>query len=245
MPRQSRRASKRSIRKVESRTSTTLGEIADIAGKALQIGEFVASVVNVELKYVDTQADNVILAPGTATLDQFDLPTAINAGVEFNERTGRSILAHSLQFQGYLKLIDTGSTPLALGFTREARLMVIMDTGLPNSDQPSSGSESLQLQDILQYVTDPDDTVVSPQDYDNQQRYYKLHDSKYEFTVGDTLTHFFKEYIPLEGIHITYTGESSINLNQNNIYLFAFTDEDTSESDIVITYSSRFAFYDN
>jgi len=219
-------------------------KVADIALQALEVGMFVASIVNAELKYVDTQADNVILAPGTQTLDQFDLPSAINAGDEYNERNGRSILAKHFEFQGYIKLIDTGSTPLALGYTRQARMMIIVDTGLPNNDQPSSNSVNLQLQDILQYWATPEDTIASPQDYDNQSRYHKLLDRMFTFTVGDSLVHEFKHYIPLD-FHITYTGTSSVDLNQNNIYLFCFTDSDDAESDIILTYASRMSYYDN
>lgn len=238
------RSSRRSIQKAESSTTSTLSTIAHIAATGLQVAEFVAAIVNAELKYVDTQADLVILAPGTQTLDQVDLPSAINQGIEYNERNGRSILAKHFELQGYIQLIDTGATPLVLGFSRQVRMMVIVDMDLPNADQPSSGNFNLQLQDILQYWASPEDTIVSPQDYDNQARYHKLLDKTYEFTVGSNLTHIFHHYIPLD-FHCTYTGPSSVDLNQNNLYFFVFTDTDSAESDLVMSYASRLSFYDN
>lgn len=206
------------IRRAKEGTSSTLSEIADIAATGLQTAMFVASLVNAELKYVDTQADGVILAPGTAVVDQIDVITAIPEGTDYDQRTGRSILAKHIEFEGFVKLnflTDPGT--VLDGLTRQVRYIVLVDTQLPNNDQPSSGNSNLQLQDILQYVGDSDDCIASPQNYDNQSRYYKLLDRRFQLTVGAETTHFFKEYLELgdaeHPMHVTYLGPNAADLN--------------------------------
>lgn len=202
---------------------TRMERFASYAGKAGQIASQVAvmaGLINSEVKFIDQSLSGTIDNTGTY------LGTPLNGvaeGDDYTQRNGRSVLSKNLQIKASV-IIPSSGAPSTCGWA------LIMDKK-PTGVAPTWSS-------VFQ-ILDQD----SPINKVNSERFIILKRGTMTFNTT-MLVKTIQIYVNLKGIHIKYDGTGATAIDQNSIYLIAYSPKGIGSQPIVTGYS-RFNFYDN
>lgn len=197
-----------------------------MAKKAYKLASFIASVINPEVKFVDTNISNF----GQGTTATVTHLTSIAQGDGPNDRNGDSIKTKDLLVRGNVQI------PLAAEGTYHVcrfRLIIVVDT--QNQGTPPT---------IAEVLDSSGDLIDAPRETQTQvgNRFKHLLDRRITLTVGGRQSSDFREYIRL-GHHVHYSGPLSTNELAGNIWAMYVSDQNTNPPTFDMT--TRIGYYDN
>lgn len=200
----------------------------DIALKALEMAQFLKTIVNVETKKLDSTISTFVPSAGTTNVGDLWSLSSIDQGDQDYQRNGESVLLKSILIRGFVQATNNGII----------RIMVIKDKArVPGSAIPSSN-------DILQ-VTGNSFAPLSPLDENAEGRFVVLHSSMMTFNTAGESSKLFKLYLDKQ-FHIKFSGPSSNDVNLNQVYILLISDKDgTTTVGPAYNLSARLSFYDN
>lgn len=204
---------------------------ANIARKALRTAQMVASIVNVEHKYIDTQVTSATILNTAYRVDPL---TLCAEGDDMTNRNGRSIKATELDLRVQLQQ-NAAAAPVMF------RMMLIRDNAC-------SGA-TLTMTDI---VSSTIGTNNAPNDYRNvltgaTKRYDILYNKFISLDGGDSYKNWTK-HIKLDS-HVRYigTGNTITSAGQGSLFLACISTGATggTTDGSTLTYQCRVKFVDN
>lgn len=214
---------KKKFKRRNNNTATTLGAVAKVANTALNIGKFVASVINVEHKYIDAQVSEV----PSITVPRITPIMLISQGLDNTNRIGRSIRGKYVQ----VKYRITKNPSSAYNIMKVCLVVdKKTDGGLPT------------MTDILSPQTE-----LGHRNIDFGARFQILHSKVH--TLSDNTVVYDEFYIDLDKYpsfnHIEFDGVSGIlsDVSAHPIYMIAITSDSTNLA--TIDWKSRYRFIDN
>jgi len=183
----------------------------------------IKSLVNAELKRFDIQP--TVANQGTTPTIQ--LLSGVDAGTDYFNRDGNSILLKSIYLKANCIMDTTGNTVLV-------RIIVFVDND--NDGQTPSAAE------LLVDATSPGN-MLSPINVDYSARYTILFDSHVNLSVNGDQSMFIQRFKKLNfhAKYITQTG--STGFGKGNIWVLTVSDDNTNQP--AIRLYSRISFYDN
>lgn len=180
----------------------------------------IRGLVNSELKKFDVINTATITAVPT-----IQCITEVPVGDTDQNRNGNSILGKYVNI--HYKVTANGAIPAT-----SVRVMLICDT-MNQGVAPTSA-------DIFQFGASGTAFVLSPLDHNNTDRFTTLFTDVLNFTNTGILQTVRKHFIPLD-FHLRYNTANAFEKNSLWMIIVA----DTTASPPVITYTSRFTYYDN
>lgn len=199
-----------------------IGTVAQTARRALKLGLLLRDVLNVERK---VWSDGPLNTATVTTTTTFYNLNKIVQGLDFSDRTGRSIKALSLSMRGqfYFNVSATRSV---------LRLLVFIDTGHDGAT-PAIGdllTGAPLCQSML--ASDPNDRA----------RYRVLYDKRWSFCAHQPI-HFMEWKRTFKNHHILFDGTTAADYATGSIWIAAVSDEATNGPACEL--DSRITFVDN
>lgn len=217
-----------------------VGQVANIAGKALSLATTIASVINAEHKHVDTISNHGV-NNATPTITCL---TNMAQGTTDQTRTGNSILAKHMYIKGVIiRNASAGATVY-----EQVRTMLILDTNDENDTAPTIdlllqnystaycgiSMHNKNYTDRFKVLYDKTTTLSVYQPI-KKWKYYKIFKVKtYQGQGGKSV---------IRAVHMTYNGVNSTDLSKNHIYLVEISNVDTNTPTQVS--HVRFGYVDN
>lgn len=212
------------------RTYRRNGGWQSTAMQALKTAKWVASLVNTEFKFNDTQ----IAMPLDNTQYQISALTIMPQGDESNERNGRSVLAKALEFQLKLKLVPASGAGVV-------RIVLVRDTtcdgALPDmSDIFDTINGDLAVNSFRNIINAP------------TKKYQIWWDKRFSLDIDYKDEIYISKYIKLKKSHVKYIGSgfAPSDLGPGNFFLCAIS-TGNPETDVVFNLNGfcRFRYIDN
>lgn len=223
---------RRKVRNRGGRKDTSFVQtVGQIARKGYKIAKFVKSLVNTEIKFLDT---NGALAPTNSTAQSCVWLSDINEGSGPSGRTGQSILAKAV----YGRI---SATIHASATTTFIRFIMFIDTN------PSAASALPVMSSVLQSSTDP---TIAPLSMDFPGRFRVLKDKVFTLSQNGPQAAFMKwKYIynDKDGYESKMkwdaTGDAITDKRQNHLFLLVISDQATNTP--ALQYFTRLRYIDN
>lgn len=228
-----RRTGQKKIGKWQGRFNTArkwagvAGSVAATAGTALSIASRVASLVNVEFKFVDTAINLDYLTPlDSSNPVIIDMTTTMAQGVGANQFIGQSVLMKSLFLR--MRIVPKQGTGI-LPWTN-VRVLLFIDRNLDGT--------APTVTDILQT-----NTYLSPMSMNMPDRYQIIHDRTYNASNSSNYTRALKIFKRLHH-HFKVSAAAPTSDRTGRIFLLLLTDSPNPDGPSVDLYS-RLRFIDN
>lgn len=196
-----------------------------LARRAYQAVQYIRSQLNVEWKTHDVENASTTVST-TATLANIALPAE---GLDYNQRTGRSVLSKSIYL--HLRVTQNG------GASQTAFRCILL------IDYRNDGAVPA-FADIYDISATPGYLAVRTIDSENARRYGILYDRIIDLDTAKERAVSFEIYKRLRH-HQRFIGTGSAAVDQGNgaIYIIFVSNEATNTP--TVTYTSRYRFIDN
>lgn len=216
---------KRKVHKKRVPKMNTLSAVKHVAKKAFLGVTALRGIINSEKKAFDVINSGTSIDYNGTVVNL----SAIAQGDNYNDRTGNSILAKSLQFRYTFTADATVSTT-------SVRVIIFQDT-MSLGTVPAPG-------DVLTTVG-ASHTICScySRIFSLQHRFKILYDKVQGLSNTSAQLFNASEYLPLND-HIKYTGTAGTDEARNQLYVLFLSQRVTSNLPIV-QYHSRLLYYDN
>lgn len=223
-----RRYKKKIYRKRPSYRRRNTSGWQSTAVQALRTAKWVASLVNTEFKYKDTQ-----ISHGISNSAYNITPLTLMAqGDDSNQRNGRSVLAKALEIQVKLKLLTTVGSGVC-------RVVLVRDTtcdgALPD------------MSNIFDTIT-TDNAVNSFRNISTAptKKYQIWWDKRFSLDIDFKDELYISKYIKLKKSHVKYIGSGSTNdnLGPGSFFLCTISTSDVTNA-FTMTGFTRFRYIDN
>lgn len=201
---------------------TTRGSVNYLARRAIQGVRYIKSMINCEKQYYDLDVSTTCATGGSV-----NLLTGMAQGDDVNQRRGNSILGKTTYIQGVIYRDVLNTTP-----TNFVRILVVRD--LENTGTAPTVADFFQATGSGIYI--------QPINVDHTSRYQVLMDRRYTLLSTINMGRQLKFFIRCNG-HVKYTGANATDVYKNNLYLIAVGDQGSMAP--ILSFHSRFAFYDN
>lgn len=200
-----------------------------LARKAFSLAKYVASVVNVETKFIDTTAGGVLIPAATPTIVPL---TLCSQGVTDETRNGNSIKAKSNSLKFNISINPTNPTDAII------RCMLVLDK-VSNGTVPS-------INDILDNVGGITETLCHYNGDNMGSRFKVLADKRYHLDTSgkeQVTGSIFRKL----GHHVKYDGPSNAitDATTGHLYFIFMSNISTVANQPDISYTNRFYFIDN
>lgn len=219
---------RRYTRRATTSSSTNWGQLAR---KAYSTAKFVASIVNAEKKFYDT---NVALTNIDNLGFQIFALSLMVQGDDENQRNGRSIKGQSLVVRLLAQLQSAADSSLF-------RVVIIRDKAASTSIAPTAS-------DIFQ-TTSSNIAPISPRNLltGAAERYDIVWDKCYQMDTNNNTIQKVMKNIPLNShIHYTGTSNTAADAGNGNLYvMFVSTGTSASNTGTTVSGTIRLRFYDN
>lgn len=226
-----RRGRLQTARKMTGNEPTTIvDKIANGVGTVATVAKTVsmlASMINVEDKYVDTP---IVLTPSPGTPTFALQLNQIAQGVDFNQRNGNKVLDKCLQINMRM-FLDATATTLA---SNTMRIIILIDK------KPQIGA--LTFNTVYSPANDPAALIDKNVGGD---RIVVLKDMKFVFSGGERRLFYKKFYCNLARIHTQFTGPTATAFETGAIYMIGVTDVSGLQPPLYIRGNARFCYMDN
>ncbi len=195
------------------------------AQKALAMARYVKGLVNVEFKEINTQRNGASLS----TTISITTPSILAQGDLKTQRGGNKVRFKSIHRKGFFSLHASATTSMV-------RLMIVLDK--------QCNGAVFSIADLLEDST-VGDSIVSPRDVDNMNRFVVLSDKTYKLADGGGNQLIQFNIYKRINLPIRYdgTGATVANMTSNALYLVSFSNEATNTP--IITDFCRIRFIDN
>lgn len=195
------------------------GSVASTASKALMVANQVRSLINVEFKYHEGS-----IAASVSTTPSIMYLTQIARGDGPSERQGDSIKVKSMIFKYTL----AGNTSAEQTFVR---CIIGIDRDYRGSSVTAAGGTT----DSLLLVQ----SMVSPSDIHNTNRFKVLYDKVHSFSNEGPET-YFKKYFKKFSLESGYNGSASTAYKKNQLFCMFFSDQATNTPVLSMRYRVRY-----
>lgn len=200
--------------------------VGTIARSAYRTGKYLASLINVEKKFHDVTANNLV--PTTT-------PTIINLsnigqGADYNNRDGNSVLLQTLQYR--MNVLYNG-TP---GFNK-LRMIIFRD-----NDQRGTDPAAADLLESTAAAT----AINSPLLHYVNQRFSVLQDTVYTVAAGHLPVIAKKKFMKMPpGTHLKYSSTAAADASNWEGALYCLFVSDQAANGPSVDYYFRLRFTDN
>lgn len=209
------------------KSGTNWNNIAYTAGKALSLATWIASVVNPEVKHVDT----VLSVGGISSTGQVSHITNINEGDTQHDRNGTSVKASYITCKGAFQMGSVGGTGVTgLPQSNNVRMIIFNDT-MDNQSTPPT------VTDVLETAS-----VWSPREVDARpgNRYAVMYDKLHALSL-EGKNQYVLDWSKKLKHHVHWSDSDGTHTLTGHIYVLLIS----QVTGAVFDGYFRFGYYDN